>query len=49
MKYINLAVIFALFLFYTFSLNFKLIGSKPLCMRFEGGNKYTLEYVVSGA
>lgn len=31
-----------------YSLNFQISGNKQFCMRYEGGKKHTLEYVVSG-
>lgn len=40
--------ILGLLVVYTSCLNFRVIGSKQFCMRFEGGNKHTLEYVISG-
>jgi hypothetical protein len=41
-------LLLAILVAYSVCLNFGLNGDNPFCMRYEGGKKYTLEYVVSG-
>lgn len=44
----KITILLSLLVFHCASLNFKLIDDKQFCMRYEGGKKYTLEYVISG-